>query len=509
MNKNNINIFFNKQLYPYYKIVKLNNNTKNNNTKNNNTKNNNTKNNKIERINNSKSNVILLSINTILNREIFNKYKSDFKIPYFINDDLNVQIIKQIFYYFVDIVPINNVCILHNDISKEDMTYFKNIKIWNYNEIDNKLNKKFDILYIDKDQDQDQDIIKYIYGMYDILKENGLFILTVNDLYTEVLTMELLTLISKSFDEMIIYRSNTDQLSNKKQYIFKRFKNNVTKKDLNLLKNSVNKSIGIKIDKTLKEEIIKSDIEIINNINNFINEADKIYNSNNNIIKNTINYSIQFCKMMSYNLINQRDIMNYYTLKPIFFPIYSFNDNKYIDPINFKVSKEGEYSITFPVEANIISNLIAKVFTTNITILDGTANNGGNTISFSRFFNNIISIELDKNNYEYLQHNISLYNIKNVQLINGDTLKYYTELKYDILFLDPPWGGTDYKRQSVLDLKLGNLYVRDMIVIMKRMGKKGIVFKLPKNFRLSEQFLIGEHLSIYRIKNYFCAIIRL
>ena len=81
--------------------------------------------------------------------------------------------------------------------------------------------------------------------------------------------------------------------------------------------------------------------------------------------------------------------------------------------------------------------------------------------------------------------------------------------KYDVLFLDPPWGGTNYKRHSVLDLKLGHMYVRDIILLMKKIGKKGIVFKLPKNFRITEQFLIGDLLSIYRIKNYFCAIIRL
>jgi len=140
--------------------------------------------------------------------------------------------------------------------------------------------------------------------------------------------------------------------------------------------------------------------------------------------------------------------------------------------------------------------------------MDGTANCGGNTISFSNFFTKVISIELNEENYNALKINTGVYNLDNVKLILGSTLDYYKKLKYDILFLDPPWGGKNYKKHTVLDLKIGNKDIKEIIHDLKKLGKKGLVFKLPFNFNLTQNYMIGNYLSIIKIKNYYCVVIK-
>lgn len=141
-------------------------------------------------------------------------------------------------------------------------------------------------------------------------------------------------------------------------------------------------------------------------------------------------------------------------------------------------------------------------------IMDGTANCGGNTISFGLFFDKVISIEFEKENFDALKNNVNLYNLDNVEIMHGNTLNYYKKEKYDILFLDPPWGGPNYKKKSILDLKLGNKDIKDMIHDLKNLKVMGLVFKLPNNFNITQNYLIGRYLSVIKIRNYYCALIK-
>ena len=61
---------------------------------------------------------------------------------------------------------------------------------------------------------------------------------------------------------------------------------------------------------------------------------------------------------------------------------------------NLLISDEGLYSITPYKCAELISNIIKTRLGEDITIADGTANIGGNTISFAKNFKKVISIEI-------------------------------------------------------------------------------------------------------------------
>lgn len=409
---------------------------------------------------------------------------------------------------------------------------------------------------------QQQELFKSIIYTFQTLKQNGTLILELQSTYSN-LTLEFITLLSSSFDYMNILKLPYHKISNTRYIILSNFKNNIS--DLLLKKliitskkwNNIEPSFGfklniknrnlkhiysnlknfnkndtykflntinIKINDDIKQKLknISYDInsEIINYIN-FIEDIIELYSvskiSINKILEYNCNHSLNFIKTYSLNFTLNKDVKKLLTLNlnKYYFPLYNINkkfiniNNILIDPEKFNITDEGKYSVTHPVDANLISNLIISLFSNKYTILDGTANVGGNSISFAKYFKKVISIELNKKNYNVLKNNISLFNFKNIELIHGNTLDYLDKLDYDILFLDPPWGGTNYKKMGVLDLKLGSKFIREIILEIKNKNKTGIVLKLPKNFRLTKDYLVGNNLQIYRIRNYYCAAIRL
>ena len=61
----------------------------------------------------------------------------------------------------------------------------------------------------------------------------------------------------------------------------------------------------------------------------------------------------------------------------------------------------------------------------NLKIVDMTAGCGGNLISFVLHFKNVTGIELNKERYNMLKHNIKQYKHScNINLINDDCLNH-------------------------------------------------------------------------------------
>lgn len=83
------------------------------------------------------------------------------------------------------------------------------------------------------------------------------------------------------------------------------------------------------------------------------------------------------------------------------------------------------------------------------TITDGSANMGGNTISFlmNKFSVNVV--EIDKPTCKILENNVSLYKFDiKYKVFYADYTIIYEKLKQDIVFLDPPWGGLQEKEKA-------------------------------------------------------------
>jgi 16S rRNA G966 N2-methylase RsmD len=151
-----------------------------------------------------------------------------------------------------------------------------------------------------------------------------------------------------------------------------------------------------------------------------------------------------------------------------------------------KVDDEGLYSITHPKDANLISeSIIETIGHSNIQILDMTAGCGGNMISFIKYFKFVIGIEFDKVRYKILKENLEKYSKKNYQLLCGDATKYNTHSvnnEADVYFIDPPWGGPEYKNNPNIQLYLSNIKLEDFILTLPK--NKLIVLKLPFNYNI-------------------------
>jgi 16S rRNA G966 N2-methylase RsmD len=176
--------------------------------------------------------------------------------------------------------------------------------------------------------------------------------------------------------------------------------------------------------------------------------------------------------------------------------IFPYNEKAYL----LKYDNEGLWSITLPKEAEMICDIIMKELNTkNLTIFDGTGGIGGNTIAFANNFNKVICIELNKNRYEIIKHNITIYNRMNVELINGSCIDYLDK-DVDVYFYDPPWGGPDYK--TILKLRIQ--FDGKQLVEIVRPTKLNI-FKLPCNYDLDE--FEKFNYRVIKIKNYLLVVI--
>ncbi len=79
---------------------------------------------------------------------------------------------------------------------------------------------------------------------------------------------------------------------------------------------------------------------------------------------------------------------------------------------------------------------------------------------------------------------MSKYEYNNYELICGDSTSNYANnyANYDVYFIDPPWGGPDYKKQSNVELHLSNYKLEEFILTLPK--DKLIVLKLPFNYNI-------------------------
>jgi hypothetical protein len=174
-------------------------------------------------------------------------------------------------------------------------------------------------------------------------------------------------------------------------------------------------------------------------------------------------------------------------------PLFPYK--KGVDMRDVALTEEGAYSYTKRADGE----KTIEFFRTHMgslkkyTILDGTANVGSDTILFGLNFKDVHGIEYNPENFKALMHNVGLYGLRNTHIHLGDTTKLYNKWCTDILYLDPPWGGPEYKEATELDLYLGEERV-DEFLRMKILGPRRrcyprwIALKLPANYAWSRLF---------------------
>ena len=246
--------------------------------------------------------------------------------------------------------------------------------------------------------------------------------------------------------------------------------------------------------KKIKKELIESEIE---NINEELNEKENIIN-NNKIDEETIllmkktliNFNTDEGKFhkgrLNHKNFSEEEKLNSYFVQRYYF--FSLFDK------GIQMDKESWYSVTPEEISEYISSIIPD--SKNSSILDGFCGCGGNIIYFSKYFKKVIANDLFETKINMTKNNTKVYECPdNIEYYNKD----YFDLdlgneKIDYVFLSPPWGGPEYKKDKIYSLK--KWVTPDIEKILKKSlnFSKNLILYLPRNTDLDE---LANLLNLY------------
>jgi 16S rRNA G966 N2-methylase RsmD len=137
--------------------------------------------------------------------------------------------------------------------------------------------------------------------------------------------------------------------------------------------------------------------------------------------------------------------------------------------------------------ADLITDIISKLIGhDNITITDCTAGVGGNIFSFCNKFKHVNAIEIDKIRFDMLTNNIEIYNLQNINSYNLNCLDILFTLQQEVVFIDPPWGGKEYKAENNIKLHLGSVPIENLTnILLNNKICSYVVLKLPINYDIN------------------------
>jgi len=184
-----------------------------------------------------------------------------------------------------------------------------------------------------------------------------------------------------------------------------------------------------------------------------------------------------------------------------------FPEKAGIEYDSLKMTPEGEYSITKRHDSKkIIQHMRSMVGSLkHKTVADLTGNVGGDTIMFGMNFKHVDSYEWSPENFEALKHNVEVYDLKNISLHQGDSTELFHK-HVDVLYLDPPWGGPDYKEKKELDLLMGKESVATFLKkVVDSEWKPDFVFmKVPANYMFdSLKILPVKKIMKFKIRGFY------
>lgn len=189
--------------------------------------------------------------------------------------------------------------------------------------------------------------------------------------------------------------------------------------------------------------------------------------------------------------------------------------------INLKIDKESIHYISIREHAEKISDIIKthlskiKINYKVAVITDAAACVGGDTISFGLSkFKHVYAIEIDKLRASYLQNNIDVYELNNVTVINNNMLETVPKLDSNVIYLDPPWGGKNYKISNNLRLSISDVPLETICnncFDSKIMDKEPdlVVLKLPTNYDIQYLYekVTSKEIYFYDLKKMFILVI--
>jgi trimethylguanosine synthase len=157
-----------------------------------------------------------------------------------------------------------------------------------------------------------------------------------------------------------------------------------------------------------------------------------------------------------------------------------------------KMDVEGLYSLTVRPLALEIARLLP-----GDTVLDAFCGIGGNAIAFALSGKRVYAVELNRERLEMARANaVSAGVLERITFHHGDAQEALCTVKSDSVFLDPPWGGSEYAQCERFRLDSFKPDARPLLVdSLLRFANVGI--KLPGNFDFNElSSMGGRHFDV-------------
>ena len=203
--------------------------------------------------------------------------------------------------------------------------------------------------------------------------------------------------------------------------------------------------------------------------------------------------------MISYNYDDSNKIIkvDFNFIKKIFLN-YDFLTQDKKNKLIF--TEDSIYSSSRLKGSKRLMDVINKYYPNNfkVRITDGTANIGTDSINLGTLYKNINSIEISKINYTALDNNIKVFDLENrIKCYNGDVNVKIKDLEQDIIYIDAPWGGKEYKNDSNISLFLGNVEITDFY--LNNINKaETFIFKVPYNYNFNNLYSKINNSKIYK-----------
>lgn len=139
---------------------------------------------------------------------------------------------------------------------------------------------------------------------------------------------------------------------------------------------------------------------------------------------------------------------------------------------------EGLYSV-MPEEPALLQaeRLVAN------SVLDAFCGIGGNAIAFARRGKRVIAVDLDKSRLKMAENNAAVYGVsQQITFIHADALEILSAPpQTDAVFLDPPWGGPQYRESRSFLLR--DFHPDGRLLLHLSLGHYGEVgLRIPRSF---------------------------
>lgn len=170
-----------------------------------------------------------------------------------------------------------------------------------------------------------------------------------------------------------------------------------------------------------------------------------------------------------------------------------------VRPDQLRITNIGMYSVMPPAQAMSVAQAIASHLgqrSDALTVVDATANVGGQTLAFASCFKHVHAVELMPLHCDVLRHNVAAYGVgAQVTVHCGDFFKLSRTLPAaDVIFFDPPWGGPDYRKQGRMSLDINNvniMCIAEKLLVDKR--ARCVAIRTPATYAFDDVHVHLQH----------------